>query len=145
MKLDYVSNPTLLTRIKRSYSHISDEHLRTQKAVSTNLFVFEKLDCSKIKLEFTYLWNSCLKVTVTATGEQFVTTRRFSFGDDVWSLYRPREQDQIHICTNEDCLKNFGESDCKALLYCSIECCKQQFIKEEGSLDDFSGCERCLA
>jgi len=34
------------------------------------------------------LWNSCLKVTVIATGEKLVVTQRFSFGQDDWTLYR---------------------------------------------------------
>jgi hypothetical protein len=61
----------------------------------------------------------------------------------IWGYPMPLTKN--HICLNEDCLKDFEETDCKALLYCSIDCCKQNFIKEEGSLDNFSGCERCLA
>lgn len=89
MKLEYVDDPTLLTRIKRSLSHISvSTRIGTEKVVTTNLFVFEKADCSKIEMEHKRLWNFCLKVMVALTGKKFVVTQEFSFGDDWWTLYR---------------------------------------------------------
>jgi len=93
MRLEYVTDPTLLTRIKRSYARVY-KRLRTEKVVTTHLFVFEKMDCSKVEVTFKYLWNFCLKVTVVATGQRFVVTQRFSFGDDLWTLYRVVEEEE---------------------------------------------------
>lgn len=87
MKLEYVSNLTLRASIKKSYARISDR-LRTEKVITTKLFVFEKMDCSELEAQSIYAWNSCLKVTVVATGEKLVITRRFSFGQHMWNLYR---------------------------------------------------------
>ena len=88
MKLEYADNPTLLTQIKRSHSHVSKRMQNGEKVVTTKLFMFEYVDCSEVELEYRYLWNFCLKVTVVATGKKFVITQIFSFGDDWWSLYR---------------------------------------------------------
>ena len=90
MKLEYVSNPALLTQIKRSHSHVWKKMRRTEKAVTTKLFVFEYVDCSKIEVTSVRarLWNWCLKVTVIATGERFVVTQKMTFREDDWTLFR---------------------------------------------------------
>jgi len=91
MRPEYLNNPTLLTSIKRSYARVY-KRLRTEKVVTTNLFIFEKMDCSEVEFKFVYLWNFCLKVTVVTTGEKLVITQRFSFGDDLWTMYRIEEE-----------------------------------------------------
>lgn len=92
MKLDRVNNRTLLTSIRRSYSRVW-KRMQTEKTVTTNLFVFEYVDCSETEFEHKHLLNICLKVTVVATDEKFITTQRMFFGDDDWTLYRPRGGD----------------------------------------------------
>lgn len=91
MKLEYVSNPTLLTSIKRSHSRLS-KRMRTEKVVTTNLFVFEYVECSKIEAfvnpVHVQLWNFCLKVTEAATGEKFVVTQKMWFREDDWTLFK---------------------------------------------------------
>ena len=88
MKLEYVSDPTLLTRIKRSFAHV--KRLKEGEEFATKLFVFERVDCSKIEVDpvRVRLWNFCLNVTVVLTGEKFVTTQRMSFRESHWTLYR---------------------------------------------------------
>ena len=93
MKLEYVDDPKLLTRIKRSYAHIW-KRMRTEKVVVTKLFRFEYLDCAEIELKYTYLWNFCRKVTVIATSKTYVVTQRMVFREDSWVQYRPMEDER---------------------------------------------------
>ena len=90
MKLEYVDDPALLTRIKRSYAHVW-KRMRTEKEGSTRLFRFEYLDCGEIELKYKSLWNFCRRVIVIATGKMFVITQRMVFREDSWSLYRVKE------------------------------------------------------
>lgn len=89
MKLEYVSNKTLLTSIKKSHSRVWNR-MSSEKVVTTDLFIFEYVDCSKIEVTSVHvrLRNFCLKVTVIATGEQFVATQRMSFNRSEWTLFR---------------------------------------------------------
>lgn len=87
MKLEYVSNPILLTSIRRSWSRVW-KRLSSEGVVTTDLFVLEYVDCSEVELKYRYPWNFCLKVTVVATGEKFVATQMMSFRENDWRLYR---------------------------------------------------------
>lgn len=90
MKLEHVTNKTLLTSIKESHAR-TWQRMSTEKVVTTNLFVFEYVACSEIELEpeFMRVWNFCLKVTVIATGGRFVVTQRMAaFGRSEWTLYQ---------------------------------------------------------
>lgn len=56
---------------------------------------------------------------------------------------------KVYLCNNEDCLKYFRRSQqrfggCKAKEFCSVECCIEDVIDQEGTLDDYSGCDNCL-
>lgn len=91
MKLEYVSNPTLLTSIKRSFSHLW-KRIRVEKVVATKLFVFERVECSEIEAYLdpvrVRLWNFCLKVTEVSTGDRFVVTQKMTFREDDWTLFK---------------------------------------------------------
>ena len=89
MKVESIMNPALLTRIRRSHAHVSNK-MRTERAATTNLFLFEYMDCSDVEVAPIYrrLWNFCMKVTVVATGERFIATQRMSFRENLWGLFR---------------------------------------------------------
>ena len=95
MKLEYVDDPLLLTRIKRSYAHVRTK-LSSEKVVATNLFVFEYVACSEIEVAPVRRrsWNFCLKATVVLTDETFIVTQRMIFRIDEWVLYRVEETEK---------------------------------------------------
>ena len=89
MKVEYISDPKLLTKIKRSLSFVRDRLLREGKT-ETPTFIFEYVECSKVEFEVIRIreWNFCLKVTEKSTKKQFIVTQIMSFRDDVWTLFK---------------------------------------------------------
>lgn len=92
MKIHYLKDPPLLTQIKRSFLQVWERVTKSSNIVRTELFEFESLDKSKVELK--YIVNVCARVTVLATGQQFVVTQRITFGKSDWTLYTIEETDE---------------------------------------------------
>lgn len=53
---------------------------------------------------------------------------------------------KLYTCNNAECVSTFrrSESKCMSRMFCSIECCHEDTIRHEGSLDDLCKCEDCI-